>query len=195
LTSTTATLNGAVEPNDYQVSDCHFSVSPAPPGGANVPCAQQVGSGSAPVAVSANLNGLSPSTIYTVTLSASSEQGSSSGSSVAFTTATGKALAQGGTSSALSVGVLKLSPTRFRRGKHTAMISKTKHKSKTPTATTISFMLSQAADVTLTFEQAQPGIFVGKRCAKPARAQRKARNAPATPPCPKASPVAHPPAP
>jgi hypothetical protein len=179
LTSTTATLNGTIDPNDYQVNDCHFAISPASPAGATVPCTQQIGSGPTPVAVSADLTGLSPSTAYTVTLNASSAQGSGSGSPVTFTTAAAKALpnSRGGSSSAtLTVSALKLSPTSFRRGKHAATISTVKHKFKrTPTATTISFALSQAATIALTFEQAQPGILTGKRCAKPTKTHRKGK--------------------
>ena len=58
---------------------------------------------------------------------------------------------------------LKLSPSAFRRGKHTATLAKAKAKKKVPTATTISFELSQAATVTLSFEKSRPGVTVGKR--------------------------------
>lgn len=184
LTSTTVTLNGTVNPNDYLVSDCQFAISPPSPTGATVPCTQQIGSGSTPVAVSTNLTGLSPATTYTVTLSASSSQGSSSGSSVTFTTSSsassnaGASNNTGGASSGadLTVTDLKLTPAHFRLGKHAASISKRGSKPKSvPTSTTISFDLSQAASVTLTFEERLPGIQVGKRCTKPTKAHRKGK--------------------
>lgn len=163
ITSTTATLNGTVDPNTYQVSDCHFAILPVPPSGATIPCQQQVGSGPIPVAVSANLSGLDPSTTYTVTLTATSAQGSSSGSAVTFTTPAASGPGTGpGAAQPPTIANLALSPARFRRGKHAATIAKTK--SKVPTATTISFDLSTSATVTLSFEQSATGIRSGHKC-------------------------------
>lgn len=88
LTSTSATITGTVNPNNSQLTDCHFNISPAPPAGSSVPCAQQIPVGDAPVAVSASLHGLSPSTAYTVTLIAANSVGPASGSPVAFQTLT-----------------------------------------------------------------------------------------------------------
>jgi hypothetical protein len=87
VTETAARLSGTVNPDGSQVTDCHFTIAPAVPSGGSVPCAQQVGAGGQPVAVGASLDGLSPATTYTVTLSASSAQGMSTGSAVQFTTA------------------------------------------------------------------------------------------------------------
>jgi hypothetical protein len=53
VTSSSATLTGTVNPDLSVVESCHFTVSPAPAAGASVPCLQQVGSGSTPVAVTA----------------------------------------------------------------------------------------------------------------------------------------------
>jgi hypothetical protein len=156
VTSTSATLTGTVNPDGSQVSDCHFVVVPAPPAGATIPCVQQVGAGSTPVAVSAGVFGLAPSTTYTVTLVASSAQGTGSGASVAFSTAP---MGAGGS---LSVTHVVVSPGRFHRGHHAATISRAK---SGPIGTTVSFQLSAAASVTLNFERAQPGVLVGRRCA------------------------------
>jgi hypothetical protein len=79
---------------------------------------------------------------------------------------------------ALTVTGLSLSPSRFRRGGHAATISRAgpRHRAKRlPTATTISFALSQPATVTLTFQAARPGILVGHRCTAPTRSHRKGR--------------------
>ena len=86
VTSTSATLTGTVNPDGSSVNACNFLVSPAPPSGASIPCSQQVGAGASPLAVSAALGGLSPATVYTVTLVASSAQGTSTGAPVTFTT-------------------------------------------------------------------------------------------------------------
>jgi hypothetical protein len=191
VTSTTAMLNGTVNPDASSVSDCHFAISPAPTTGASIPCSQQVGAGSTPVAVSAAITGLSPSTIYTATLVATSAQGSSSGSPVTFVTSatsvsgvgvgvgvgTGP-LGTGPLGGALTVTNLKLSPTRFRRGTRAASIAKTKPKKKAkalPTSTTISFALSQTATVALSFELAQPGVLVGRKCGAVSKTHRKGK--------------------
>jgi hypothetical protein len=86
VTSSGATLNGTVNPNDTPLTDCHFAVFPAPPGGSMISCAQQVGSGGTPVAVTALLLGLNPLTTYTARLVAGDAQGTATGAPVSFTT-------------------------------------------------------------------------------------------------------------
>jgi hypothetical protein len=180
VTSNAATLNGTVNPDGSQVSDCHFLIAPAPPGGGSIPCVQQIGGGSTPVAASANLAGLAPATTYTVALTASSAQGTSTGATVTFATPVAvastppNANGNGAHGGAVTIGDLKLSPSRFRHGKHPTTRAKTKTKA-VPTATTISFSLSEAATVTLTFEAIQPGMMVGHKCAGLAKAHRKGR--------------------
>jgi hypothetical protein len=187
VSANTATLAGSVNPNGSQVTDCHFQVAPAPSGGdPNVPCEQQVGAGSTPVAVSALLSGLSPATTYTFTLMATSAQGSSSGSPVTFVTlatsgsGTGVGVGPLGTGrlgGALSVTNLKLTPTRFHRGTRPATIAKQPKKKATalPISTTISFVLSSAATVKLGFELAQPGVRVGHKCVAVSKSHRKGK--------------------
>lgn len=86
VTARAATVAGTVNPNASPVTGCYFIVTPAPPGGSPISCAQQLQSGTTPVPVSAQLGGLSPSTRYTVQLVATSAQGTSTGSPVTFTT-------------------------------------------------------------------------------------------------------------
>ena len=86
VTFSGATLNGTVNPNATPLSGCQFTISPTPPGGAAISCAQQIGSGTTPVPVSARLLGLSPSTTYTVRLTASDAQGQATGGPVTFST-------------------------------------------------------------------------------------------------------------
>lgn len=192
LTSASATLNGTVNPDGSQVTECHFTIVPAPSGGASIPCQQQVGAGSIPVAVSAAIAGLAPATAYTVTLTASSAQGSASGSAVTFVTAASGsggaanagAASNAGATSALTVTNLKLSPTRFRRGRRAATIAKSKAKAL-PTATTISFVPSQAATVKLSFEAAHAGVLVAHKCVAIGKTHRNGK------PCTRYAPIPH----
>jgi hypothetical protein len=171
VTATTATLNGAVNPNAWQPTDCSFSISPAPAGVSIFPCAQQLAVGGTPAAVSATALGLTPDTTYTVTLTAATVQGSSSGSAVTFTTpAQPNGSAPGGKTGPL-ISALTLSSTRFRRGTHAATLAKHTRK-RVPVGTTISFTLSAAATVTLTFQRAQPGQSSGARCLAPSPKRR-----------------------
>lgn len=174
LTSATATLNGTVNPDGSQVTECHFTITPAPSGGASIPCQQQVGAGSVPVAVSAAIAGLAPATTYTVTLTAASAQGSVSGAPVTFLTSASGSVggSNAAAASALTVTNLKLSPTRFRLGKRAATLAK---KQTLPSATTISLTLSQAATVALSFEQSRAGVLVGHKCVALSKSHRKGR--------------------
>jgi hypothetical protein len=165
LTDVGATLNGTVNPNGSQITDCHFSISP----GGSIPCAQQVGAGAAPLAVSAPLSGLTASTTYTVVLVASNAQGSSSGAPVTFTT---PAVPSTRVNAPLAASALKLSPTRFRRGRRAAAIARAK---RLPASTTISFTLSQAATVTLSFEVLETGVTVGHRCVAISKRNRRGK--------------------
>jgi hypothetical protein len=180
VTATTATLGGTVNPSAWQITSCAFELSPAPADVALFPCAQQLGAGITPLPVSATATGLAPSTTYTATLIATSIQGTGDGSPVAFTTLSASATSAGGTPASGSdagpvVSALKLSPTRFHRGTHAATLAKHAHK-RIPVGTTISFTLSQAAAVTLTFQRAQPGTSSAGRCLAPSPKRRHDRH-------------------
>lgn len=184
--NTSATLNGSVNPNGSQVTDCHFQISPAPPSGGSAPCLQQIGAGSTSVSVSAATSGLSRATAYTVALEATSAQGSTSGSATTFATSASGATAGAGppgssaatnpsATSTLTITNVRLSPARFRSGKHAATIAKSKPKAL-PTATTISFTLSRAAAVALGFEEAHTGVLVGGKCVAISKSHGKGRS-------------------
>jgi hypothetical protein len=186
VAATTAALGGTINPSGWQVLSCAFAVSPAPAGVATFPCGQQLGAGVTPLPVSAIAAGLTPSTTYTVTLMATSVQGTGSGSPVTFVTSTaasgsgpgtGPPAGTGASGGALSVTNLKLSPTRFHRGTRPATIAKQpKKKAKAlPTSTTISFVLSSAATAKLSFELAQPGVLVGRKCGAVSKAHRRGK--------------------
>jgi hypothetical protein len=155
ITTTTATVSGTVNPNAYQLTSCYFQVSPAPSGGATFPCAQQISVGSSPVPVSATLAGLSAGTRYTVALVSATAQGTASGAAVSFLTA-GSAAAAGASP---VVSGLKLTPSRFRSGKQM-----TKRGSAGRIGTTISFTLSTAATIKLTFARVPPKRAAHRDC-------------------------------
>jgi hypothetical protein len=150
VAGTTATLAGTVNPNLSPITDCHFTIAPAPPAGASLPCGQQLGSGGAPVAVSAIAGGLAPATAYTVRLVAANARGSRSGAPVSFTT---PAAGAGGADGAPRLSALQLSRKRFRRGGHAAQVARARK------GTIISFTLSRAATLQLRFERVAGGRF------------------------------------
>jgi hypothetical protein len=61
---TAATLNGTVNPEGVEVTDCHFDYGTTTSYGQSAPCEQAVGSGTGAVAVTAKLKGLTPGTSY-----------------------------------------------------------------------------------------------------------------------------------
>jgi phosphodiesterase/alkaline phosphatase D-like protein len=85
-TQTAATLNATVNPNGATVSDCHFDYGVTTTYGSSAPCTPQPGSDASPVAVSASITGLSPSTTYHFRIVATNARGTSKGADVTFTT-------------------------------------------------------------------------------------------------------------
>ncbi len=81
-----ALLQGSVEPQESNVSDCHFEYGTSSSYGSIVPCAQSVGGGSEPVAVSASVEGLLAGTTYHFRLVATSEGGTVEGEDGTFAT-------------------------------------------------------------------------------------------------------------
>jgi hypothetical protein len=71
LTETAATINATVNPNGLELTSCVFQYGTSNLYGQTIPCSQVVGSGSAAVAVSATLSGLTPGTVYHYRITAS----------------------------------------------------------------------------------------------------------------------------
>jgi hypothetical protein len=169
VTMTAATLNGSVDPNGFQVSDCHFELIPAPPAGAVVPCAQQVGAGGSPVAVSAVVTGLTPGTGYTYDLLATNAHGTSQAGPTTFRTAgTRSTGAPPGAPGPIRLTDLRQTATRWREGSRRAGISAltdtTRHSTRSPLGTTFGFRLNRSAAVRMDFTQTAIGRRVGNRC-------------------------------
>jgi hypothetical protein len=91
IQSTSAVLNGTVNPNGSNVTDCHFiyGIATAGPPAYSVPCLGPAGGGTTPVTVEANPSGLIPGTQYTFQLIATNGGGTAKGGSQSFTTPTG----------------------------------------------------------------------------------------------------------
>jgi phosphodiesterase/alkaline phosphatase D-like protein len=83
---TSATLNATVNPEDEAVGDCHFEYGPTETYGSSAPCYPAPGSGTSPVAVSAALTGLTPSTTYHFRIVATNPTGTSQGADRTFAT-------------------------------------------------------------------------------------------------------------
>ena len=86
-----ATLNGTVNPNGSQISDCHFEYGTTQAYDSRVPCSSSPGAGTAPVAVSAALSGLGLGKSYDYRLVATGPGGTVAGDNATLTTATGPA--------------------------------------------------------------------------------------------------------
>jgi hypothetical protein len=81
VTKTSATLNGSVDPRGAPITSCSFEYGTTSAYGQSLPCAQspaQVGSGTSPVPVSADLNGLQPGLLYHFRLQVAGQGGESS---------------------------------------------------------------------------------------------------------------------
>ena len=86
IAQTTATLNGTVNPNGVEVSNCEFEYGTTISYGKTATCAVLPGSGEVPVAVSASLPGLSVNTTYHYRIVAVGLGGTSSGVDETFKT-------------------------------------------------------------------------------------------------------------
>lgn len=86
VTSTTATLNGTVNPDGLATTYTFDGGTDTSYGNQQPSPQASVGSGTSPVAESTNLTGLSPSTTYHVRIEATNADGTTDGSDVTFTT-------------------------------------------------------------------------------------------------------------
>lgn len=90
IARTSAELNGTVDPDGAQVSECEFEYGPSTAYGSSVPCSSLPGSGHAAVPVAAAVSGLSAGHSYDFRLRAVSAKGTSYGVAREFTTLSAK---------------------------------------------------------------------------------------------------------
>ncbi len=86
VAQSSATLNGSVNPNGGEVSECKLEYGTSTSYGSSASCVPSPGSGSSPVAVSASITGLTANTTYHFRVVAKNSGGTSAGSDVTFTT-------------------------------------------------------------------------------------------------------------
>jgi hypothetical protein len=86
VAQTSATLNGSVNPNGFEVSVCRFEYGTSTAYGSSAPCVPAPGSGTSPVAVSAALESLGENTTYHFRTVATGPGGTSFGADQTFTT-------------------------------------------------------------------------------------------------------------
>jgi hypothetical protein len=86
ITQTAATLNGTVNPDGGNVTDCHVEYGTSTSYGAKAACSQSVGGGGAPVNVSAATSGLTAGTTYHYRVVATNSFGTTDGSDATFAT-------------------------------------------------------------------------------------------------------------
>ena len=83
---TTATLNGTVNPQGYNVTNCKFNYGTTQSYGSSINCSSLPGAGKANVAVSANITGLAAGTTYHFQLVAANTNGENVGGDKTFPT-------------------------------------------------------------------------------------------------------------
>lgn len=88
VTSSSAKLKATVNPNGGEVTGCEFEYGTSSSYGASAPCSSLPGSGTSPVAVSAQVTGLAANTVYHFRISATNAGGTSEGSDEEFRTLT-----------------------------------------------------------------------------------------------------------
>jgi hypothetical protein len=86
VTQAAATLNGSVDPNGVNVSDCHLEYGTSASYGASTACSPAPGAGSTAVAVAGAVGGLSAETTYHYRLVATSPGGPGTSGDATFTT-------------------------------------------------------------------------------------------------------------
>ena len=94
ITHTSATLNGSVDPNGSEVTECVFEYGTGTGYGTSVPCSPSPGSGNTAVAVSAAVSGLEPGITYHYRVRAKNAHGVAAGNDAVFATESAPAVAR-----------------------------------------------------------------------------------------------------
>src|SRR5205807_1969924 len=86
VAASSATLNGLVNPNGFEVTECKLEYGLSNTYGASVPCTPSPGEGTSNVAVAGAISGLNESTTYHFRVFAKNAAGTSEGADAEFTT-------------------------------------------------------------------------------------------------------------
>lgn len=86
ISQTTATLSATVNPGDATITSCHFNYGTSTGYGSSVPCSSSPSPAGGPQTVTAQVSGLTASTIYDVQIVAVGNDGTGSGANASFTT-------------------------------------------------------------------------------------------------------------
>jgi hypothetical protein len=162
VTGSGATLNATTNPDGLATTDQFqygSSVSYA-----STTTISSAGSAASAANTSTTISGLSAGTTYHYRVLATNAVGTTYGADQTFTTLTA------------SLSALQLSASTFAPAKSgpTSALAK-RHKANKPTGTTISYTLNEAANVTFTITESEPGRIAHARdCVKPTRATRHA---------------------
>ena len=166
VTQTSATLNAIVNPNDGEVSDCHFDYGTSLSYGSSVPCSAPPGLGTGAAAVSAPVGGLVAGATYYFRIVATNPGGTSYGADQALTTLLP---GHGGVLGSQehkappvpTVANAAQSNSTWSEGNKLATFSR---KKKPPVGTTFSFILNEQARVSFAFTQQVGGRKVKGKC-------------------------------
>ncbi len=172
LAETSATISATVNPEGEQVQTCAVEYGSQPSLGTSVACPSSPGNGTSPVAVAVQLTGLSPGTTYYYRVIAKSPGGEEIGRVASFATvatpvpppSTGPPPAKGlEPARPPTLTSLAESNAVFRVGRSSTAPSG-RISRVSPTGTLFSFVLDQAAVVTVTITREESGHRIGKSC-------------------------------
>jgi phosphodiesterase/alkaline phosphatase D-like protein len=99
---TSATLNGTVDPNEAEITECKFEYGTTTAYGSSASCASLPGSGNSEVGVSAEITGLDESTTYHYRIVAKNSEGTTVGTDRKLTTLPNLPIVATGDASAIS---------------------------------------------------------------------------------------------
>ena len=111
ITGTTATLNATVNPNGGEVSKCELEYGETASYGKSAPCSSLPGSGTSPVAMHAEVTGLTANTTYHFRITATNAGGTSKGADETFKTLPNGPTVVTGTASAVTQTAATLNAT------------------------------------------------------------------------------------
>jgi hypothetical protein len=165
LTTSTAVLNGTVNPNAVATT-YHFEYGTTESYGSST-SETDAGAANTDAAVAASIAGLAPNTTYHFRIVATNRAATIGGADHTFTT-------NGFPGAGGSLFSLKLTPTVFAAAARGGSVQATARKRRAPIGTTVTFRLGEAATARFKVQRPRPGRRAGGRCVKPTKRNRRA---------------------